>query len=156
MPDHHGMLILIQGLAGSGKSHLIKLLRYDFLIEENFAASDESERRNIADLASNLRCGRRCIISERKYRSNAERHTFIEKVLRAVEPSPKPAISIICFENDLNAANHNCKFRTNKPDDQFGSGHIEQNNKDTQNYEIPDDAIVVKIHRIPSSMSARS
>jgi hypothetical protein len=154
MPDHHGMLILIQGLAGAGKSHLIQLLRYDFLIEKNFAASVESEQRNIADLASNLRCGRRCIVSERKYRSNVERGAFINRVLSAVAPSPSPAISIICFENDPETANHNCKFRQNKLYDQSGAGHIAQNNHDTQDYEIPDEAIVVRIHRIASEEGA--
>lgn len=148
MPSHRGVLILIQGLAGSGKSHLIQFLKYDFLIEENFAATDDSETQNITTLANNLRCGRRCIVSERKYRSQAERDTFIQSVKEAVAPQPEPDIRFICFENDPTAANHNCSERTNKPSDPCGKGHIKQNENDTEDYNIPDNAIVVKIHRI--------
>ncbi len=152
MPNHHGILIIIQGLAGSGKSHLIQFLKYDFLIEENFAVSDESEERNINDLAANLRCGRRCIVSERKYRSNIERGKFIAKVLQAVSPSHPPTIKIICFENDLKAANYNCENRGNKPGDIGGRAHIIQNECDSKTYEIPSDAVVIKIHRMSTQI----
>ena len=145
MSSKHGTLILVQGLAGSGKSHLIELLKHDFLIEENFALD---EARNIVDLASELRCGHCCIVSERKYRSDKERNDFIAKVLAAVNPQPPPSIRVICFENDINAANHNCRKRTNKAHDRTGEGHIVQNEGDTLDYEIPPDAIVVQIHRI--------
>jgi|688.fasta_scaffold462009_1 hypothetical protein len=148
MSDTHGTLILIQGLAGSGKSHLIELLRYDFLIQENFAATAESEERNIEDLARELRAGRRCIISERKYRSRIERDKFIYRVLSALYPSPQPIIRLICFENDIEAANHNCLKRTNKEHDPTGVDHVALNNMDTKDYEIPSSAIVIKIHRI--------
>jgi hypothetical protein len=148
MPDHHGTLILVQGLAGSGKSHLIQLLSHEFLIQENFAVSAESEKRNTEDLARELRCGRRCIVSERKYRSSAARNAFIQTVLDTVSPSPPPLIKIICFENDLDAANHNCRFRTNKTHDPTGEMHISQNKSDSRDYEIPENAIVVKIHRV--------
>ncbi len=148
MPDIHGTLILIQGLAGSGKSHLIEMLCCDFLIQENFASSDDCEERNIQDLARELRCGRRCIVSERKYRSSVERSKFIQRVLSIVAPSPPPLISVICFENDIEAANHNCLKRTNKEQDPSGEDHVAQNNKDTLDYEIPSNAIVVKIYQI--------
>lgn len=148
MSDKSGTLILVQGLAGSGKSHLIELLTHDFLIQENFAASAASETRNIDDLARELRRGLCCIVSERKYRSNVERNAFIQKVLAAVSPSPQPTIKVICFENDIDAANHNCRMRTNKAHDPTGENHVAQNQHDTRDYEIPTDAIVVKIHRI--------
>ena len=148
MPDKNGTLILIQGLAGSGKSHLIELLRHDFLIQENFAASAESEARNIDDLARELRCGRCCIVSERKYRSNVERNAFIHTVSALLSPSPQPTIRVVCFENDIEAANHNCQMRTNQAHDPTGEAHMEQNRHDTRDYQIPADAIVVKIHRI--------
>jgi len=148
MSDTHGTLILIQGLAGSGKSHLIELLRHDFLIQENFAATAESEERNVEDLARELRAGRRCIISERKYRSRIERDKFISRVLSALSPSPQPIIRLICFENDIEAANHNCLKRTNKEHDPTGVDHVALNNMDTKDYEIPSSAIVIKIHRI--------
>lgn len=148
MPDHYGMLILVQGLAGSGKSHLIQLLSHDFLIQENFAASADSEKSNIEDLARELRCGRRCIVSERKYRSSTALNAFLQKVLDAVSPSLPPMIKIICFENDLEAANHNCRVRTNKAHDPTGDMHVRQNQNDTGDYEIPENAIVVKIHRV--------
>lgn len=148
MSDTHGLLVLVQGLAGSGKSHLIELLQFDFLIQENFAACSATEARNIDDLARELRSGRRCIVSERKYRSHAERNAFIQSVLAAVFPSPGPTIRVICFENDLEAANHNCRKRRNKTHDVTGEGHVMQNSRDTLDYEIPADAIVVKVHRI--------
>jgi hypothetical protein len=142
--SNEAMLILVQGLAGSGKSHLIQLLERDFLIEENFAAGN-SEAENINHLIQNLKCGRRCIVSERKYRSNIEREKFISKIQSVIHPL---IVRIICFENDLITANHNCRVRTNKSNDPNGVGHIAQNNQDIKDYEIPDDAIVVKIHRI--------
>ena len=131
MPDKNGILILVQGLAGSGKSHLIELLRHDFLIQENFAAYADSEARNIGDLARELRCGHCCIVSERKYRSNVERNAFIQTVSTAVYPSPKPTIKVVCFENDIEAANHNCRMRTNKAHDPTGEHHVAQNEHDT-------------------------
>lgn len=148
MSDTHGTLILIQGLAGSGKSHLVEMLRYDFLIQENFASTDDCEERNIQDLARELRCGRCCIVSERKYRSSVERRKFIQRILAMVNPSPPPLIRVICFENDIKAANHNCLMRTNKEQDPTGEDHVAQNNKDTLDYEIPSNAIVVKIYQI--------
>lgn len=155
MPDHHGMLILVQGLAGSGKSHLIQLLGHDFLIQENFAASADSEKSNIEDLARGLRCRHRCIVSERKYRSSTARNAFLQKVLDAVSPWPPPMIKIICFENDLEAANHNCRVRTNKAHDPTGDMHVRQNQSDTRDYEIPENAIIVKIHRVAIASDAR-
>ena len=143
--ERQGLLILVQGLAGSGKSYLIELLQYDFLIEENFAL-DES--RNIASLVDNLRCGRRCIVSERKYRSNVERDTFLSRV-RAGLGGHQVTVRFICFDNNKCLANHNCKVRTNKPDDPGGEGHVRQNDDDTKDYEIPSDALVVRIHRLP-------
>jgi hypothetical protein len=127
---------------------LIELLRYDFLIQENFAATAESEERNIEDLARELRDGRRCIISERKYRSRIERDKFIYRVMSAISPSLQPIIRLICFENDIEAANHNCLMRTNKEHDPIGEDHVALNNMDTKDYEIPSSAIVIKIHRI--------
>lgn len=148
MSDRHGTLVLVQGFAGSGKSHLIALLKRDFLIEENFAATNESEARNIDDLARELRAGRHCIVSERKYRSNSEREEFLKRVMDSIHPSPAPAITVICFEKDIDSANHNCKARTNKLNDKDGVGHIQQNITDAETYDIPNDAIVIKIHRI--------
>lgn len=148
--SNHGTLILIQGLAGSGKSHLIRFLKFDFMIEENFAISDQAEDENISILAKELRGGRYCIVSERKYRSTHKRNEFIEKLRRRVRPAPAPNIESIFFENDLDAANHNCQHRTNKANDPGGQRHIIQNKKDAEDYQIPDDAIVVKIYRIPS------
>lgn len=148
MSDSHGTLVLVQGFAGSGKSHLIALLKRDFLIEENFAATVESETRNIKDLARELRAGRHCIVSERKYRSKSEREKFIKKVLDTVHPGPAPEVTVICFEKEIESANHNCKARTNKSNDPDGVYHIKQNIEDAETYDIPDDAIVIKIHKI--------
>ncbi len=146
--ERQGLLILVQGLAGSGKSCLIELLQYDFLIEENFASDELEESKNIASLVDNLRCGRRCIVSERKYRSNVERETFLNKVLAGLKGQPV-TVRLICFDNNEILANHNCKFRTNKTGDPGGVRHIAQNNDDTKTYDIPSDAIVVRIHRLP-------
>ena len=148
MPDTHGALILIHGLAGTGKSHLIEMLRYDFLIQENFASTDNCEDRNIQDVARELRCGRRCTISERKYRSSVQRSKLIQRVLTNVSPSPPPLIRVICFENDLEAANYKCLNKTNKDQYLTGEDHVAQNNEDTLDYEIHSNAIVVKIHQI--------
>lgn len=141
--EKQGKLILVQGLAGSGKSHLIDWLRSDFCIEEGFALAEQS---NIDKLVSALDGGKVCVVSERKYRSQRERSLFLATISGRTK-SAHP-VMLICFENDLESANHNCKHRSNKPEDPNGRGHILQNNRDTADYEIPGDAIVMKIQRI--------
>ena len=146
VPSHafaQGNLVLVLGLAGSGKSHLIRLLRQDFCIEEGFALAEQT---NINLLKAALSEGKHCIVSERKYRSSQQRSIFLEAVRQGL-PVP-PAIHFICFENDLAAANHNCRHRGNKARDPGGKEHIAQNNADAIDYEIPDGAVVVKIHGI--------
>lgn len=138
-----GTLLLVLGLAGSGKSHVINALAKDFVIEENFAPAED---RNIAALVCALNAGEYCIVSERKYRSKKERDTFIARVKASV--NPPPAIHFMCFENDLAAANHNCMYRENKDGDPGGKIHVAQNEGDTLSYEIPENAVVLKIHRV--------
>lgn len=150
---NQGTLLLVLGLAGSGKSRLIQLIKHDYLIEEGFAISGDAESENIAALSANLRDGKFCIVSERKYRSKKERDIFLRKI-SSVLPLP-PTVYFICFEKDLEAANHNCVNRSNKSHDPSGEAHVEQNNRDFLNYEIPENAIIVKIHRI-SERSASS
>jgi len=139
----HGKLILVLGLAGSGKSHLISLLKNEFCIEEGFALDEEN---NIQKLLKELSEGKCCVVSERKYRSTEERDAFLRRIVDASCPAPE--VKIICFDNDLEAANHNCRFRGNKSHDRNGEDHIQRNVGDSKDYEIPIDAIVVRIHRI--------
>lgn len=143
-----GTLILVLGLAGSGKSHLISLLKNDFCIEEGFALDEEV---NIEKLLGELSKGSCCVISERKYRSTNERAEFFRRIVDA--SCIAPIIRIICFENDLDSANHNCKVRTNKAHDPSGDDHVKRNKSDSVSYEIPVDAIVVKIHRVSECLS---
>lgn len=144
----HGKLILVLGLAGSGKSHLISLLKNEFCIEEGFALDEEN---NIQKLLNGLSEGKCCVVSERKYRSTKERDAFLRRIVDASCPAPE--VQIICFEKDLESANHNCRFRTNKSRDRNGEDHIQRNARDYEAYEIPVDAIVVRIHRISEYLS---
>lgn len=142
-----GTLILVQGLAGSGKSHLIALLKSDFCLEEGFALNEQA---HITQLVSALDEGKVCVVSERKYRSHDERTRFLATI--AERTRHVPLVRQICFENDLDAANHNCRHRSNKSHDPGGAAHIAQNNSDTVDYDIPIDAIVVRIHRIEARL----
>lgn len=147
-----GTLILVQGLAGSGKSHLIEMLAGEFKVEEGFAVDPSEERKNIKELADALSTGQQCVVSERKYRTAAAREIFFNEVKRLVgQASSEPRIVTFSFENDLDAANNNCTLRSNKPDDPDGIAHIRQNDEDSRDYEIPDDAIRLMIHRISNA-----
>ena len=137
-----GTLLIVLGLAGSGKSHLIDMLTKDFVIEEGFALD---ENNNVNKLAEQLDAGRFCIVSERKYRSQKERDDFLSKVKAKVQHAP--FVNFLCFEKDKDAANHNCMNRTNKNNGWSPEQHVQQNETDFTSYEIPDGAVVVKIHR---------
>lgn len=146
--------MLLLGLAGSGKTHLASRLLCDELIEEDFANGIERERENIQKLADWLRDGKTCVISERKYLAAEPRAEFVGKLRKSV--AQDFFISFICFENDIKSANHNCQNRGPKRGDSNGEAHVAQNNADTCNFVVPDNAIMFKIHRVASAHHAPS
>ena len=140
-----GILLMVMGLAGSGKSHYISRLypEPDAICEEGFASNEEE---NIEKLKKRLSCGEYCVISELKYLNPTNREGFIEKVLSL---DPQPLIRYVCFENNLDAANHNCRNRTNKGDPE---AHVLINCNSSPAYQIPEGALVLPIHRLPAQL----
>lgn len=149
-----GTLIVVLGLAGSGKSELVRRMICDYCVEENFAAGS-NESHSIKDLASHLSRGERCVVAERKYMRKKERDAFIAEVKRLTDPEPN--VSYICFENDLCAANRNCETRPLKHGDVGGVAHKRQNEDDAEHFAFPSGAIVMKIRvHQPKQMSAKT
>jgi hypothetical protein len=68
---------------------------------------------------------------------------FIEHLATAI---PGVQVAWVCFENDLDKANHNCRHRKIKAD---SAAHIAQNEDDSKNYTISARATVRPIHVIP-------
>lgn len=146
-----GTLLLVLGLAGSGKSHMISALAKDYCVEENFACDEEQEKKSIEALAAKLSEGKYCVISERKYMATPARDDFLERVRGAAGDGF--VTYLMCFENNLDAANQNCKHRSNKAYDPDGSAHVSLNDWDSAHYQIPEGAVVLKIHRIQPTPS---
>jgi len=132
-----GKLTLVLGLAGSGKSHYFEnhLSGYNRLFDGNYA-----------ELLGLLRSGKYCVLTELKYMNPANRDPFVESVQHAV---PRVTIEYVCFENNLEIANSNCRVRSNKPNDPLGTAHIQNNTIASQVYRYPKGVTPIKIHVLP-------
>ena len=142
--DRGPAVTFIVGLAGSGKSTLLNSLVYDFVFEECFWFNDEVLERNHKDVLTRLGQSQHCVITERRFMHQEVRDDYTHRLRKDV---PFLQINWFFFEKNLEAANHNCRLRTNKEGDVHGQQHIEQNNHDSLSYTIPEGAVVIKIHR---------
>lgn len=129
----------IVGLAGSGKTHTATQMAWFRHFDENFANSLTDHQ----ELIQLLLEGKDCAVSELQMMF-APYRAQIENWLR--EKVPGIEIQYVCFENNLEAANQNCEFRTNKGDPE---GHKNLNRRCSPSYTIPDGAKVLSIYRIP-------
>lgn len=136
----------IVGLAGSGKTRLLKNLVYDAVMDDDFWFSDEAKSENHAALLALLKDGKHCVIAERQFMFASRRDEY-EKQLKADFPDVQ--VNWLFFENDLESANHNCESRSPKRGDIGGTSHIDQNKNDSPCYNIPEHAPRLKIHPWP-------
>ncbi|HUX07778.1 MAG TPA: hypothetical protein VMX35_10750 [Acidobacteriota bacterium] len=146
LKDRGPAVTFIVGLAGSGKSTLLNSLVYDVVFEECFWLNDDALERNHKELLTFLGQNKHCVITERRFMHREARDVYTRQLREDV---PLLQINWFFFEKNLEAANHNCRSRTNKEGDLHGVRHIEQNEGDFDNYTIPDGAVAIKIHRWP-------
>lgn len=128
-----GRVTFVVGLAGSGKSWLIKRLRADWVCEEGFMMPHLHER-NHRELVRRLLRNQHCVISELQFMN---RYTRIGYEQRLWQEAGILEVRWIFFAKNLRAANANCRRRRSKPGDPGGKGHIAQNKRWAPYYKLP-------------------
>jgi hypothetical protein len=129
--------VVVLGLCGSGKSHLIEargLRLFDGPIGTPSI---------LDDAIAWLRSGRDCGLEEIHYCIPSYREAF-ERRLRAEVPGVE--IEWVCFANDLDAANWNVTHRQNKAD---AETHRGINGQLHPKYVCPAGVPILPIHRVP-------
>ena len=106
------------------------------------AAEHEANHR---ELVRPLRRGESCVVSELQMLSRYVRAGYIVRLTRA---APSARVRWVFFENNLSAANRNCRLRKNKPGDPDGSGHVKINNGNSPYYYIPPNVKPKRIYRM--------
>lgn len=133
--------VLIVGLCGSGKSHYAKELE-----QQGFVCLDESfeGRRFSADqgnlstgkfneLVKQLKLGKDCAFTEAMLMFEPEQVQF-EPCVKQLEAMPGVVVEWVFFENNPDAANHNCRNDPNRTD---GEGRAQLNDRWSNDYKIP-------------------
>jgi hypothetical protein len=131
-----GQLTVILGLCGSGKSWLLERLEVEVKSPHDGFATD---RRHLTSIAEALRQGKSCAVIEIAYCHPTDRAAF-ERELRNMIPEVR--ITYICFENDLQKANDNCRRRSDGRDVQM---LLDINTAVSAHYTIPPGADVRSI-----------
>lgn len=134
----------ILGLAGSGKTHLVKQITATTGAK---AFDGVVHNKLLPTIIQRLRDGKDCIVEEIAY-CYAPNRDRMETELRSQVPDVK--IEWICFENDLENANWNVTHRTNKRD---VAGHLAINRDWHRVYTCPDGAKMIAITRIDQGKS---
>ena len=127
----------ILGLCGSGKSSLAKRLAGVELFDEGVAPGWPNHGRFLEALAA----GKDCAIVEVAYCIEEQRIEFVNGILARY---PGTTFNWLCLENDLAAANANCREDPARTKDQI-EGNIAQNAWMTEHYTYPPGAVVLKI-----------
>jgi hypothetical protein len=139
-----GTVVFVVGLAGSGKSHYIERLRPDWACDEGFMAAGLHEA-NHRKLVRMLRMGKLCAVAELQLLNRYVRPGYAQRLKRNV---PSARVRWVFFENNLSAANRNCRLRKNKPMDRGGKAHIRLNEARSPYYYVPPGAKTIRIHRL--------
>lgn len=126
-------ITVVTGLAGSGKSYFARSLPADLLMDDDFFDRQ-------SDFMAALREDRNCVIVEAAFMFPKNRDLLAQWLGTNV---PNAQVEWIFFENDLAAANANCERRRDKDP----AGHIDQNNRNSTLYVIPDGSRVERIWR---------
>ena len=138
-----GTVTFVLGLAGSGKSWLVSRLKVDRAFEEGFDAPESREQFH-AELLARLRAGQHCTVSEVAFLAPARRDEYVSRLTHDLNGNVR--INWVCFDNNLAAADYNCRERANKLDDPGGLRHMAINQLATRQYVIPEGAIVLKTY----------
>lgn len=123
------------GLSGSGKTHLVDHMTGVRKFQESFLAHKD-------EFFAALKAGENCVVSERALLHEEAREQFVREILAVV---PDAKIKWVCFANDLEKANQNC--RRARSDKLPGSeeDHVRMNEIDSKAYTIPDGAEILPI-----------
>jgi len=144
-----GTLTIVIGLCGSGKSWLLKRLAKTHpkarIFDEGVADRGKWQKRGIIKRKTIARCLRRGqdVFASDLWCGYAPSRKIVLKHLRQLVPNL--CIVWLYFENNIRAANNNCRLRKNKRD---AKGHIKINRKWHKRLTVPRDAIVLKIHTL--------
>jgi hypothetical protein len=150
MPD----VKIIVGLCGSGKSHLADELAQQgyIVLDEEFAgewfAADSTHLspKKFEVLVEQLQQGRNCAFTEAMLMFPQVRQTF-QPCLDRLRAMEGVTVEEIFFENNLEAANHNCMNDANRRD---GTPWTKQNEIWSPMYQIPAGIAPRQIERIPA------
>lgn len=130
-------LTLILGLCGSGKSHLARQIVAGAVFDEGFLKSKEQHAKLIATLNS----GRDAVVVEIGYCGQSNRIDLLEEL--AVSCIQDVALKWLAFENDIRAANRNCRLRPSRNP----AAHMRINRRLRKAYTYPDGATIFKVWR---------
>jgi hypothetical protein len=144
---------IIVGLCGSGKSHLAGDLAQQgyVVLDEKFAgerfAADSTHLspRKFEVLVEQLQQGKNCAFTEAMLMFPQVQQTF-QPCLDRLRAMKGVTVEEVFFENDLEAANHNCM---NDPNREDGTLWTRQNEVWSPMYHIPDGLTPRQIERIP-------
>jgi hypothetical protein len=143
---------IVVGLCGSGKSHLARELG-----EAGYAVLDEDVAFTVEPgsvlsgpkfdcLLRRLSEGKDCAFTEALLMFKPVRELFMP-CLKKRQGMDGVTVEWIFFENDLEAANHNCTNDPGRADG--GRGHVQPNNVWSPRYSIPRRATKRAVQRVP-------
>lgn len=137
----------VVGLCGSGKTHLSEQIARETGAEV-FEGPVGKQKTEIPRLLQCLKSGVDCVVEEITFCSCDAREWIVRRIKHE---APGTQIEWRCYENDLEAANHNVRLRRNKgePDD-----HISINQRAHSQYTYPDGCHPIRIFRLPLSADA--
>jgi hypothetical protein len=134
---------VITGLAGSGKTHYLDKIVGVERFNEGVRPDKPENFQNFLEV---LARGEDCAIVEIAYIAEYWRNQLVSLIHARF---PETIFEWVYFENDVEAANANC---LNDPDrsDENKRGNVANNKRWTHQYQIPAEAVPLKIFRIPS------
>jgi hypothetical protein len=112
------------------------------VFEEGLLPELPDWQRFFAALEKEKNCG----VIEIRYLTESGRRGLVEEVRRVY---PDTTFNWICFENDLETANSNCRDDPMRNDGKI-KGDLYHNAQWTQLYKYPEGAVVLKIFPLPS------
>jgi hypothetical protein len=139
-------ITFVLGLCGSGKSFYAQELHKQSgaRVFENLLSDRTGTY--YREFLRYVEAGNDCIVDEYQYCMGWRR----EEILQDLSRVPDRKIEWICFENDLQSANWNVTWRTNKSDSE---GHRWINEWLTSRYTCPEGAKVIPITRLKIAAS---
>jgi hypothetical protein len=127
----------VLGLCGSGKSYLVDAMTGVEKFQESFFDHKD-------EFLAAVQAGADCVVSELAFLRAKPREEILREIL-AIAPDAK--IKWVCFENDLEQANRNC--RRERKDKLPGSeeDHVAINYAHRPHYTYPEGAEIIPVRR---------